>query len=479
MTNSPVNYSGAATSAKEGITRKRKADAKTILRRLLWLYFWLLIFEGAMRKWLWPQFSAPLLIIRDPLVMGMYFLALRHDLFPQSGFLKALLKLAIICGFIAVLQFLLLGVSASVLVYGWRTAFLHLPLIFLVPEIFGLEDLRRLGKWMLVLAIPMTLLMAYQFKSPSEAWINRAPGLNGGKQLYAAMQRVRPPGTFSFITGPVCFFSLAAAYLLFAMRKGREGYSPLLLAGAGISVILAGAISGSRSVIVSAGIVMAGWLLGLAASRQASSRVPRTLLLVGLSLLVLTQVGLFKEGTEVLSTRWEMAASSERAGGGMAGRILNSLVSPLMVLPSVPLLGEGLGVGTNVGAHLLTGHTQFLLAEEEWGRLVLEMGPLVGLAFILFRVTLAVWLARQSVQCASAGHLLPLLLFSACAANLLTGQIAQPNILGFTALGTGLCLSAIKGVTVSADQQTWKPRSPRWYPLKLCARADEKDRRAA
>ena len=57
---------------------------KTIqnLRRLLWLYLWLLIFEGAFRKWIVPQLSSPLLLIRDPVVVLIYVLALRARLFP-------------------------------------------------------------------------------------------------------------------------------------------------------------------------------------------------------------------------------------------------------------------------------------------------------------------------------------------------------------------------------------------------------------
>ena len=47
-------------------------DEKTIqnIRRLIWLYFWLLLLEGALRKWVLPQLSNPLLIIRDPVVVA-------------------------------------------------------------------------------------------------------------------------------------------------------------------------------------------------------------------------------------------------------------------------------------------------------------------------------------------------------------------------------------------------------------------------
>ncbi len=61
-------------------------DEKTIrnIRWLIWLYFWLLIFEGALRKWVVPQLSNPLLIVRDPVLLLAYFLALRAGIFPAN-----------------------------------------------------------------------------------------------------------------------------------------------------------------------------------------------------------------------------------------------------------------------------------------------------------------------------------------------------------------------------------------------------------
>ena len=40
-----------------------------LLKKLFWLYFLLLIFEGALRKWIVPQLSAPLLLVRDPVAL--------------------------------------------------------------------------------------------------------------------------------------------------------------------------------------------------------------------------------------------------------------------------------------------------------------------------------------------------------------------------------------------------------------------------
>ena len=47
----------------------------TVIRKLIWVYFLLLLFEGALRKWFLPSLSQGLLIVRDPIVILIYYLA--------------------------------------------------------------------------------------------------------------------------------------------------------------------------------------------------------------------------------------------------------------------------------------------------------------------------------------------------------------------------------------------------------------------
>src|SRR5580700_3569286 len=101
------------------------ADPLRPLRRLIWLYFWLLLFEGVLRKWLLPGLSGPLLIVRDPVALAIYALALRHGVFPRSGLVWWTAALAALC-FAA--SFAGLG-NLKVTLFGMRADFLHLPLI--------------------------------------------------------------------------------------------------------------------------------------------------------------------------------------------------------------------------------------------------------------------------------------------------------------------------------------------------------------
>jgi hypothetical protein len=66
------------------------------VRFLIWLYLWLLVFEGVFRKWVLPQFSAPLLLIRDPVVLLIYLAALRARIFPSNIYVISLAIIAVL-----------------------------------------------------------------------------------------------------------------------------------------------------------------------------------------------------------------------------------------------------------------------------------------------------------------------------------------------------------------------------------------------
>src|SRR3981081_4124359 len=67
-----------------------KEKALKYVRGLIWTYFVLLIFEGTLRKWILPQYSDILLVVRDPVVIAIYLLAIKARVFPRNGYMLAL-----------------------------------------------------------------------------------------------------------------------------------------------------------------------------------------------------------------------------------------------------------------------------------------------------------------------------------------------------------------------------------------------------
>ncbi|CAN5411756.1 hypothetical protein BH20VER3_BH20VER3_10170 [soil metagenome] len=420
--------------------------SKTIghIRRLIWLYLWLLIFEGAFRKWIVPQLSAPLLLVRDPVVILIYLLAFRARIFPHNAYVITLEILAVFswaAGIIVLLPYFPIQTIILVTGYGVRSDFLHLPLIFIIPAVFDIEDVKRIGRWTIIGMIPMAVLMAMQFTASPEAFINRVAGAGEGTQLGAGSGRIRPPGVFSFVSGTVYYASATAAFLLHAVIA-KLPYRVWLLYGSGAALIIALGVSGSRSAVLAVVVVVAS--LGMILLLRASlvDKFGRHLLVAVVVLWAISYLPIFQEGLGVLSDRFTESADEVSVVGGLVGRTVGGFTEGLTVLNRVPLGGYGLGVGTSGGASFLTGQASFLLAENEWSRILLESGPILGLAFLIWRTAITFKLGWFSIRQIKAGNTLPIFLFMAGLFVVLQGPFGQPTSLGFAVVFAGLCLAA-------------------------------------
>lgn len=422
---------------------------KRAIKYLIWAYVVLLLAEGALRKWVFPAWSDELLVVRDPIVLAIYGLALAEGIFPTNRFLLAIAALA---G---------LSVAASlfgghhnllVIAYGVRINYLHLPLIWIMGRVLDRRDVERLGAFLLLMALPMTLIMVRQFDSPMNAWINRGVGHDEVGQLFGADGRIRPPGLFAFITGPQLFFPLCAAFF-FDQISGAKRLPWYLLIGCGLAIALALPVSISRTVMLGTAVVACAFLISLPFTSSRLAGLARPLLLLVLVAVGLSRLPVFREGLSVYMMRWDSAtdASTASAWTNVMDRTVNGFTNPYYFMQAAPFLGHGIGTGSNVGARLTSGEVGFLLAEEEWGKVLLELGPVLGAAFILLRLALTGWLGWLAWRALrDERNTLPLLIFSATALTVLQGQWAPPTVLGFAVIGSGLLLGALKPAATGA-----------------------------
>src|ERR1043166_3889179 len=121
------------------------------IKILIWLYVVLLITEGALRKWYLPSYADALLIVRDPVVVLIYILAIARGIFPTNGFIICIAVLA----FASIASSFLAGLNNwLVILYGLRINYFHLPLIWIMGESLDRRDVERLGTFLLLAAIP-------------------------------------------------------------------------------------------------------------------------------------------------------------------------------------------------------------------------------------------------------------------------------------------------------------------------------------
>ena len=408
-----------------------------------------------MRKWLLPGLANPLLIVRDPVAILVWWLALRTGRWRRDLWTISLL-------FIGVASFLLtlaLGIGPVTALFGLRAVCLHFPLVFIFARVLNREDVLRLGTFFLALALPMAVLMVLQFQAGSEAIISKGVGAELGGQLSGGEGRIRPPGVFSFTISIPHYYSLCLAFLLhrFATEERR---ATLRLIVPSLGVALATAVAISRALVAS--LILVGVVFVLSAIRMGVPfRKYAALLLTGAILAGFwTYSNIAREGASAYDNRWQEAGDTT---GTFLGRALDMFSVGGDAYAQAGIVGKGLGLGTNVGARLATGERDFLLAESEWPRIVLEMGVVLGTAFIAWRVALVLKLGKIAVAAWTRQDMLPALLFSAAAIPLLTGQTGVPAVLGYAVISAGIAFAAgqpPQGEPLGAQARRREMRAP-------------------
>ena len=433
---------------------------------LIQLYVILLVIEGALRKWFLPSLSDPLLLVRDPVAIVICVLGYRSRNLVFDKYMRSLFLL--LAGFVAVGALQLIngiGGSPFVIAYGLRTYLLHLPIAFVMARVLNPIDIRRILLMFLWTALPMAVLMAVQFESSPRAWVNLGVAGHRG-QIFAAPGHIRPAGTFSFVNGPMGFFSIALAALI-ASAVDLRGVSWLLRLAGWVAVSLAAAVSGSRSFLAAVAGVM---LVGIAGwARGRSTRLGRGLVASALTALVAVNVlGSFdtvREGAVVIQSRFD-----QWGNGGLGRRLMYDYNTVQWAIVDSPLLGVGLGAGTNAAA-ALEGTRGFRWGEGEWPRVIFEAGPILGLLYLIWRVWITLAVGRAALRVSGSSVLLPLLLWGAGAASLLNGQWGQTSIQGFGVFTLGLTLAAGRTALLQRPAVPVAQRPPVWMQRRAAGRA--------
>ena len=423
------------------------------LRQLLWLYIFLLIFEGALRKWILPSLSSPLLLVRDP--VALFALIYGWPLInkkPWQSWLQPLLCI----GCVAFLFAIVFGHGdLFVALYGARTYILQIPLIFLFAAVFNKHDVIKFCWVLLLLCIPMCILIVMQSNLPETHILNVAPGGEGTALFDGALGRSRPPGTFSFITGVASFFPLGLASLFILLYTTKLNIlARILCTIAGISLVVAIPVSISRTLLANYLMVLASLIIALLIARTRIIPLITGLLAMSIAVAIATSIPAFQETSEAFTARWELAGAAsgsvrEEVGDvGVASdqitkRVLPGLIGPLIHIDTLPFFGYGTGMGSNVGAQRLSGDKFFVLGEGGWEVSLAELGFPLGLAFLFWRIAFAFWLSSLSIKAALRGNILPLVFLGTSLFVVVQGQLSQPTALGFVVLAAGLNLASL------------------------------------
>jgi hypothetical protein len=367
----------------------------------------------------------------------------------------------VVCGILvvtiiplAIIQVVVVQAPWFVVLYGLRSYVLPFPVAFIMGESLNREDLHSFGRAILWLMIPTTLIAIAQYKATPNAWINA--GANAGGQIGYIGDHVRASGTFSYVAGPMFFAPLAAAFLFYGLADAEFVRSRKLLWASAAAIVLSVPVTGSRTQVY---ILLAVVICVASASLSGVSQFGKMLKVI-IPVVVLgglvSFLPVFTESSKSLVDRFSSANLGE---GGAQASFLGRTIMPTIetVVGSYDTdnwVGMGIGYGSNVAAVLTTGQVAFLAAEQEFPRVINEMGMFVGIGYMLFRYILAFALALKGFKRVSEQDTLCWLLVPVTSACLVVGVLEQPTETGFLVLTMAFSLAALKGPNLIRNSST-------------------------
>src|SRR2546427_9402946 len=304
----------------------------------------LAVFEGAVRKWAFPDYGQFIYLAKDILLLGAYagfFLPriLRHQ--PLALRHPVTIPL-LLFGVVAVLELANpLLPNLAIGLFGLKAYLVYAPLLYLVPCAFReTGELRRfLMAFVLLAFVPLTLGIV-QFWAPPDSVLNRYAWEDEptGIATFAESGKVRITGTFSFISGHTVYLTLVVliGVALMGIERGRRQRQTI---GAVLALAVANLfMTGSRGPFLALGAAVPALLVlaGFTPRRVSLARaaVPGVAVLVA----VVLAVNVFPDAVAAFRERVE-------ANEDVPGRVLGVISGPLWKL------GEAGGVGCVSGSN--------------------------------------------------------------------------------------------------------------------------------
>lgn len=360
-------------------------------RRGLALFLILLLYDGALRKWLLPEAEQLAFVTKDILLAtmigGVLFLSGKNlgNTRLQPTVLTFLFMYFIWCClqvFNPNLPNILVGI------WGLKSHVLYMGLILLLPLAFkSLGDLfntlKNIYPWMV---IPIAVIALMQIGSSADIVLNQSIRGTDSTAYLGESELVRVTGTFSYISGMTSFLQGSVMLGIGLFFAGARSLSFIVAFFLAIACLPA---SGSRALLVvtfsSAGIMVFTALISRLANFHQVIRISVWLVALGIiSLLAQDDVWVAMQ-ERIISSRYD------------EDRFLTAFTNAFSYFDDAGVFGFGTGA-TNLGVLAFVGDaTPFYWLpqrdyfEEESGRIVLELGIVGWIFSMALRLALLFW----------------------------------------------------------------------------------------
>jgi len=388
-----------------------ESRAVKLLARFFFASFWMIVFTGAVRKWLFPGYSI-FYLLQDVPIFFAYLVALRNGLFTRGILMLGLVLMSSAITLQALVQVIFSGLTPFVAMVGLHNYLFYLPMLLVFPLCLTVEYRRKFIWWNLMLSIPMCLLAIVQAQSPKAAFINRSS--EGDAFGVSGAEVARVTGTFNFISFYVIWVAMAVALCMGEWLQPKERRvikQQWLLIVCTFAVNLCHLIAASRSAIMLSALSIVGGLAGAILLRSGRAIAALSGVCVLLPVVSAATYLISPDEFNVVMLRF----TGDYYVSEQKDRLVESGFG-FLYQPRFSLLGAGVGMGVDA-AHVGSADAYsftYALAETDITRIVMELGTPLGLTYVLTRLMFGVGVIFLSIRMVRAGsmpHLLPMSFF--------------------------------------------------------------------
>jgi hypothetical protein len=449
-------YLNQTANYNSDIRERTHQIVKEHVNKILFIIFFLLLYEGAIRKWIFPELSKPLFFVKDMFIFYLYIYLILKNKLPTNSWMSLAWFFSFVLMVLVALQILFNQLPFPVGIYGWRNYIFYIPMSFIIQQYMDVKSLKNIGMLFFYSSIVIVVIAFFQYRSPANAYINKNVGTDNFTEIFTVWEGVvRPSATFAFTTGFVLFINAYIVFLVFNFFLKKDKFlnnTKFIIAL--FVLITCIALSGSRGAYISTAIQLSGLILSsLFLIKKKSGFSIILYSIIGVTIFVLMFNFVFTRQRDLILKRQEIASQAE---GSIWNRISEIIINPeALMQANLTNIGTGLGLGSGGGAYLATGVTEFALSETEWGRVIMEAGVVMGVAYILFRIGLTVSLFLGSIRALMASYNpTALVAFLYIAVNLLVGSTTGNGMTySFTWLFLGVSLAINKNLMSQSTSQ--------------------------
>ncbi len=408
---------------------------QTSLTRIGYVFLsvlFIVVFEGAIRKWVTSAATLPLILLRDLMAVYLVFYVWKRGYFRrQKNFTLILFAWSCCVAMWGLLQALVNDTSPLILLIGLRFWLLYIWFGYAVASAMTESDFRTATLTACVLLFVMAPLAVLQYYSSPAARINVEVDNVEGEVFTAVMGVVRTTGTFSFTSGYSTFLAVVAPLALAITAARKRSLPQTVFASMAFVLLIVGSIvSGARSAVIFTGLLVAIYLLGRLVFSRGADKGKALVGTIVMLLAVVLALTFFEAAVDTTSQRFDQAAEAEN----FWERVLTIFIGEPGIYDAFTWVGVGIGQGSNLAGFVRSGAVTFALGETEAGRTFME-GGLIGYLFSALKMlVLAVGVLKSLRIAMRTGVLFPLILWLALTLGLLTwpgiGQLTANALLG-------------------------------------------------